>query len=220
MPPAIDRRERLRATRLYLIVTLGPSADQWLAPVSAALASGCIGMVQLRAVGSSESGIRGQVGRLRPLCTAYGALLLLNDLPRLAAELDLDGAHVGQGDLAPAAARALLGPERLLGLSTHDETEIEAARAAPLDYLGLGPCFPTASKALALPPGGAALVARCHAAAADRPLFPIGGISPSNAALLAGAGAHRLAVGAGILAAKDPAAAARHLDEALPVVQV
>lgn len=215
-----DRRERLHQTRLYLIVTVRSGEAGWLAPVSAALASGRIGMVQLRAVASSAAETRRHIQRLHPLCRTHDTLLLLNDEPALAAELDLDGAHVGQGDLAPAAARALLGPERLLGLSTHDVAEIEAARSTPVDYLGLGPCFSTGSKALTLTPGGAALVARCHAAAEGRPLFPIGGITPSHAPALAAAGAQRLAVGAGVLAAGDPAAAAVCMYEALPPAPV
>ena len=210
-----DRRHLLSRVRLYLIVTVDRADEGWLDPVAVALASGRIGMVQLRAGAGSETRIRQQIERLRPLCDARNALLLLNDHPALAADLDLDGAHVGQGDLAPTAARALLGPDRLLGLSTHDVAEIEAAGSEPVDYLGLGPCYPTLSKDLALAPGGAALVARCRGAAQNRPLFPIGGIGPSNAAALAAAGARRLAVGAGILAAADPAAAARLLDETL-----
>ena len=214
----MDERERiarLRDTRLYLILTIGAEERDWLTPLEAALATQRIGMLQLRDPSGDEARIRRTVDLLKAPCATHGVLLLLNDDPALAAELDLDGAHVGQADLAPAAARAVLGPRRLLGLSTHDTQEIASARTAPVDYLGLGPCFATDSKALDRRPQGADLVARCAGAAGDRPVFPIGGITPANAPPLVAAGALRLAVGAGILGTRDPAAAARRLDDAL-----
>jgi thiamine-phosphate pyrophosphorylase len=156
-----------------------------------------------------------QAGSLQMLCHAFGVLFLLNDRPDLAAELDLDGAHVGQDDMPVAEARLLLGADRILGLSTHDAGEVEAARRADVDYVGLGPCFATDTKTLVRAPRGADLVAECRAAAGDLPVFPIGGITPDNVTALVAAGAARAAVGAGILAADDPAAAARTLRERL-----
>ena len=205
--PLSHRRERLAATELYLILTLPAGGALPLPVVDTLLATGGIGMLQLRAPDADEASLRRHVADLRPRCAAAGTLLLLNDAVALAAELDLDGAHVGQSDLEPSAARALLGPARLLGLSTHDEKEIEAARRAPVDYLGLGPCFATDSKALTRAPGGPALVARCLPLAGRRPVFPIGGIGPATIGRLAAAGADRVALGAGLLAAPDPAAA-------------
>lgn len=204
-----NRQERLQQTRVYLILTLAPGTAVPEAALGAALASGSVGMVQLRMPDADEAAIRRVVAKVHPLCQEAGALLLLNDRADLAAALDLDGAHVGQEDLAPAAARALLGPARLLGLSTHDEAEVRAARRAPVDYLGLGPCHATTSKMLARTPAGPALVARCAPAAGPLPLFPIGGITPENIAALAAAGARRAAIGSGILDASDPAEAAR-----------
>lgn len=209
------RHERLASARVYLIVTLdAPAADE-LIPVERALASGAIDLVQLRDVAGDDARTRERARRLRDLCAAHDALLILNDHPELAAALDLDGAHVGADDVPPETARAWLGPDRLLGLSTHDPAEVAAAHDAPVDHIGLGPCFPTRSKDLAYTPGGGALVARCLPAAGDLPVFPIGGITPANVATLAAAGATRAAVGAGILAAPDPADAARALREAL-----
>lgn len=210
-----DRRARLQSARLYLILTIGAEEHDWRTPLEAALATQRVGMLQLRDTSGDEARIRNRVDLLKAPCAAHGVLLLLNDNPALAAELDLDGAHVGQADLAPTAARALLGPRRLLGLSTHDAQEIASARTAPVDYLGLGPCFATDSKSLERRPQGPDLVARCAGAAGDRPVFPIGGITPANAPPLVAAGALRLAVGAGILGAPDPAAATRRLDDAL-----
>jgi len=209
------RRQRLETACLYLIVTLDAEHDAELAPVTTALTSGAIDLVQLRDVSGDRALRRRRALALKTLCARHDTLLLLNDDPELAAALDLDGAHVGREDAPPATARAWLGPDRLLGTSTHDPQEVAEAHAQPVDHLGLGPCFPSDSKDLAYEPGGPALVQRCLAAAGALPLFPIGGITPANAPRLAAAGATRAAVGAGVLAAADPAAAARALRNAL-----
>lgn len=209
------RRAHLETACVYLIVTLDAQRRDELAPTEAALASGAVDLVQLRDVSGDEARLRARAAALKVLCADHGVALILNDRPDIAAALDLDGAHVGRDDVPAATARAWLGPDRLLGLSTHDPAELEAARHEPVDHVGLGPCFPTGSKALAYEPGGAGLVARCLPVAGDLPVFPIGGITPDNVGSLAAAGATRAAVGAGILAAADPAAAARALREAL-----
>lgn len=210
-----ERRRRLEAASVYLIVTLDAAAPDELVPLEAALASGAVDLVQLRDVSGEEPLLRERAARMRALCRAHDALLILNDRPELAAALDLDGAHVGREDVPPETARAWLGGERLLGLSTHDPEEVAAAQAVPVDHIGLGPCFPTTSKNLAYEPGGADLVARCLPAAGALPVFPIGGITPENVTHLASAGATRAAVGAGILGALDPANAARGVQKAL-----
>lgn len=200
---------------MYLIVTLDAVRDGEFVPVEAALGSGAVDLVQLRDVSGDDDRLRVRALRLRTLAAAHDVPLILNDRPDLAAALDLDGAHVGHDDVPPATARAWLGPDRLLGASTHAPDEVAAATAAPVDHIGLGPCFATGSKDLAYTPGGAALVARCLPAAGTLPVFPIGGITPENVGALAAAGATRAAVGAGILAAADPARAARALRAAL-----
>lgn len=211
----LQRRDRLATARVYLIVTLdAPDAGE-LDALSRALASGAVDLVQLRDVSGDEPRMRARAERMRALCREHDALLILNDRPDVAAAMDLDGAHVGLDDVPAATARAWLGPDRLLGLSTHDPEEVAAARSQPVDHIGLGPCFPTQSKDLTYTPGGADLVARCVPAAGDLPVFPIGGITPENVHALAAAGATRAAVGAGILAAADPADAARAVQKAL-----
>ena len=113
-------------------------------------------------------------------------------------------------------ARARIGPDRLLGVSTHDEAEIAEAAGRGADHVGLGPCFPTGTKHLERAPGGAELVRRGVAAAGDLPVFPIGGITPDHVAFLAAAGARRVAVGAGVLEASDPVEAVRRIHALLP----
>ncbi len=210
-----ERRAQLAEARVYLILTVCDDEGAWRSPLMEALRSGAVDVLQLRDVRADERRTYFLAGSLQILCHAFGVLFLLNDHPDLAAELDLDGAHVGQEDMPPSEARVLLGPDRLLGLSTHDAGEIEGALRMGVDYAGLGPCFPTDTKTLERTPGGGDLVASCRAAAGDLPVFPIGGITPANIATLVAAGARRAAVGAGILGAEDPAAAARALREAL-----
>jgi thiamine-phosphate pyrophosphorylase len=205
-----ERLERLGAARIYLIVTADNRVDAPLGATRAALASGAVDIVQLRrrTPGAMDAGL---VQAVQSLAAASGVLFIVNDDVALAARVDADGAHVGQGDMPVEAARALLGRDRILGLSTHDEYEIAAARRGSADYVGLGPCFGSRSKQLQLPPGGAPLVRRGQAAAGPLPLFPIGGIDAAHAPLLVAAGAARLAVGAGILDAADPGGAALRL---------
>lgn len=202
------RRERIRHARLMLVAGSDSGGDGWLAAAERALASGAVDVLELRETTLDDAAFVRCAQAVRRLCHAHGVLLLLNDRVALVAAAGADGAHVGEHDLAPRLARLLLGPEPVLGLSTHGPEEVEAAHGLPVDYVGLGPCFPTQSKALTRRPGGGALVACASAVAGDLPVFAIGGITPENAALLVRAGARRLAVGAGILRAANPAGAA------------
>jgi thiamine-phosphate pyrophosphorylase len=117
------------------------------------------------------------------------------------------GVHLGRDDLPPSAARALLGPEPLIGFSTHALAEVVAAADEPVDYLGFGPVHATDTKGYARGLGAEA----CWVASrgAVQPLFAIGGIAPTNAAELAQVG--RAAVCSAVLAADDPGRAAREL---------
>jgi len=213
-PPPPDVREALRNARVYLIVTEAACRGPWEKAVERALASGVVGVVQLREKAIDDAEFVRRARRLRALANAANALVVLNDRAHLVVEADADGVHVGEHDAAPDAARRLVGPDRLVGVSTHDAAEVEAAAARGADYAGLGPCFATTTKTLERRPGGPALVA-VGVACATLPLFPIGGISPENVASLAAVGATRVAVGAGVLGADDPEDAARRLHEAL-----
>lgn len=142
------------------------------------------------------------------------ALVLVDDRLDVARALwdeGCAGAHVGEHDTPPDVARAFLGPDPLLGLSTHTFADVVAANELALDYLGFGPVHATGTKGYARGLGAEA----CWIAslASTRPLFPIGGIAPENAHELARVG--RAAVGSAILAAPDPARAAREIAEAL-----
>jgi len=133
------------------------------------------------------------------------------DVAASLAALGLAGVHLGQDDMPVAEARALLGERALIGLSTHSGTQVVRAQSEALDYLGFGPFRPTATKGYARGLGGEA----CWIAqqASMWPVFPIGGIDLCSAGELSDVS--RAAVGSAILAAADPAAAARTLRELL-----
>jgi thiamine-phosphate pyrophosphorylase len=136
------------------------------------------------------------------------ALVFVDDRVDVAAALlprGLAGVHLGQEDAPATLAREVLGQEALVGLSTHTASEVACAEELPVDYLGFGPVHPTRTKGIAR--GLGAEAAWVAARASSRPVFPIGGITPENAAELAPIG--RAAVSAAILEADDPAAAAR-----------
>ena len=207
------RRERLAAVRVYVVATPAAHGPAWEQALVAALSTGLVGMVQLREKTLDDAAYLERARAVRRLCERHDALFVVNDRVHLVEAADADGVHVGLADLPVEEVRARLGPARLVGLSTHDEVEVAAAAGRGADHVGLGPCFPTRTKQLELAPGGAALVARCLAHAGGLPLFPIGGVTPDNVAAVAAAG--RVAVGAGVLEAADPAAAVQSLAEVL-----
>jgi thiamine-phosphate pyrophosphorylase len=213
-----ERRRRLQAAHLYLVTSPVPELEE---VVAAALAGG-VRLVQYRAKEGSAGQGAGpltdaqrleQARRLRQLCARHGALFLVNDRIDLALAVDADGVHLGQDDLPPAVARRLLGPERLIGRSTHALEQLRQAQADGCDYVGVGPVNATPTKP-GREPVGLAYV-REAAAASAIPCFAIGGISAAAVPAVRQAGASRVAVVRAITEAADPAAASRQLLAAL-----
>jgi thiamine-phosphate pyrophosphorylase len=170
------------------------------------LAAG-VDIVQLRDKRLDDGSLVDEARRARELAHSAGALLIVNDRPDLAVAADADGVHLGQDDTDPVTARAALGPDRLLGLSTHTPEDILGATEA--DYIGVGPVHTTPTKP-GRAPVGPGLVA--HAAQhARKPFFAIGGLNENNIAEVLAAGATRIAVVRAIANAPDPAQAARRL---------
>ncbi|MES9994633.1 thiamine phosphate synthase [Desulfovibrio aminophilus] len=147
---------------------------------------------------------------LKTLLDSLGLPLIINDRVDVALAVGAAGVHVGQKDMAASDARALLGPDRILGLSVNTFEEARVAESLDVDYLGVGPVFPTATKADAGPVFGVDNLARLRAAT-RRPLVAIGGIGATNAEAVAAAGADGLAVVSAICSAPDPGAASAQL---------
>lgn len=205
-----DLRARLRAARLYLVCDPRPGGRPLEEVVAAALAGGA-DIVQVRAKDAADEDVLRAVASVRGRCDAAGALLIVNDRPDLAVAAGADGVHVGQDDMPVAQARRVVGPERLVGLSTHTPDQVDGAAGA--DYIGVGPVHATPTKP-GRPAVGLDLVR--HAAVHARiPFFAIGGIDLSNVGEVLAAGARRIAVVRAIAEAQDPEAAARALRAAV-----
>ncbi|MBD3920052.1 thiamine phosphate synthase [Paenibacillus sp. PR3] len=164
-------------------------------------------IVQLRDKTASKQDIRENAHKLRQLTRRYGVPLIINDHIDIALEADADGVHLGQDDLSLAEARQLLGPDRIIGISTHSIEQGLAAQAGGADYIGVGPVYPTGTK-----PGRAAVTTSYvqEAAAQIRiPFVAIGGITLGNVDTVIAAGANRVCAVSEIVGADDPAAVCR-----------
>jgi thiamine-phosphate pyrophosphorylase len=198
-----SKRHRLQAAHLYLVCDDRP--DRFLA---AALRGG-VDIVQLRIKDGADDAILAAARRFKAACDAHDALFILNDRPDLVRAADADGVHVGQDDTAVTQARELVGPDRLVGLSTHSPAQIEAAGATDVDYIGVGPVHETPTK-----PGRPAVgfeLVRYAASNTPVPFFAIGGISTANVSAVAAAGATRIAVVRALTDAADPERVATEL---------
>ena len=212
MRNAAERRARLDGARLYLVAGAAPGGRPLAAVLGPALAGG-VDVFQLREKDAPDADLLAAAAVARELCDAAGALFILNDRPDLVAASGADGAHVGQDDEPVARARALAGPEVLIGISTHDPEQVDAAHADRADYLGVGPVHATPTKP-GRPAVGLDLVAYA-AATATLPWFAIGGVDAATIAAVARAGAARAAVVRAVALAGDPRAVARDLRTAL-----
>jgi thiamine-phosphate pyrophosphorylase len=151
---------------------------------------------------------------LRDKTRATGALFIMNDRPDIALLADADGVHVGQDELPVADVRQLVGPDRLIGVSTHSLEQARQAVADGADYIGVGPTFPSTTKQFAGYPG--LELVRQVSREVTLPAFAIGGITAENVPQVLAAGCRRIAVSHAILGAADPAQAARQLLACLP----
>ena len=202
------RRQRLDWARLYFVCDALSGGGDLDALLRAALSGGA-GIVQLRDKDEGGGSVYNAGQTFRRIADTYGALFIVNDDPHFAVELRADGVHLGQDDLDPAAAREILGPEALVGLSTHSAEQIAAAQKADVDYISVGPVWETPTKA-GRPAVGVGLVE--HAARhSELPFFAIGGIDAGNVGEVLAAGATRICVVRAIRDAEDPMAAAAAL---------
>jgi thiamine-phosphate pyrophosphorylase len=184
-------------------------------PVLAAALRGGVDMVQLRDKQADDEAILRAAAGFRALCDEHGALFWLNDRPDLAREASVDGVHLGQDDMPVAEARERLGPDTLIGLSTHSPDQFDAALRSDADQLSVGPVWETPTKQ-GRPAAGLDYVSYAAAQGASVPWFAIGGIDEGNVTEVTDAGARRVVVVRAIRDADDPERAAASLKAALP----
>lgn len=205
-----------RGADLTLMLVTDPAMTQargLVATVLAAVAGG-VTIVQLRDKDADDAALAQTAVTLRDALAATGVPLILNDRAAVARAAGLAGVHIGQDDGDPAAARALLGPDALIGLSVTRADEIATVDPAVVDYVGLGPVVASATKADAAAPLGFAGLAAIGARL-PLPFIAIGGITAANAGDAIRAGAAGVAVVSAICAAADPRAAARAIRDAV-----
>lgn len=207
-----------RLDRVSGIYPLADDDPRWrIAPLEllgAALRGGA-SVVQLR-LKQTRDGEALVLARLaRALTREAGALLIVNDRYDLADLAGADGVHLGQDDVPPELVPESVRARLLVGLSTHTLDQVKQSRDRPVDYIGFGPVFGTASKLSEYEPRGATLLREAVEAAAH-PVVAIGGIDAGNLSEVAGAGAAAAAVISALAASDDPEAETRRLKEIWP----
>lgn len=206
------RRERLARSRLYVVTGARQDRGDLHQFLEAILGAG-VDLIQLREK-DAEAGALLRGGEVfASAAERHGALFIVNDRPDVALAVGADGVHLGQGDLPVGFVRRLVGPDLIVGLSTHDERQ-RADAGIEADYVCVGPIHETPTK----PGRRAAGLNPVRAAAAEerRPWFAIGGIDVGTLPEVVGAGARRIVVVRAVTEADDPAAAVRALLAGLP----
>ena len=193
--------QNLADRRLYGILDLGYCEAAKAVETTRAMLTGGVQILQLRAKNLAPAEILSLAQNLAPLCREVGVPFLLNDHPELVGPSGADGVHVGQDDQSVAEARRLIGPGKLVGLSTHSPEQARAAFEQKPDYIGFGPLFSTPTKP-DYTPIGTTDIAEIHRDA-PLPIFCIGGIKLENLPQILATGSQRVVIVSGILQAVD-----------------
>ncbi len=210
--PGAAARQRLAEARLYVLVT-GSQCTAALDWTIHEAAAGGAHIIQLREKGREDRTLLERARQVRRWTRQAGVLYILNDRPDIARLVSADGVHLGQEDLPVKEARRILGPDALIGVSTHT---IEQVRQAVLDgasYIGVGPAFPSGTKTFNEFPG--LEFVRQATAETSLPAFVIGGVNLENIAAAVAHGARRVAVSQPICQADDPRSVAAELVRSL-----
>ncbi|PEG42851.1 thiamine phosphate synthase [Mycolicibacterium agri] len=216
------RQARLAQAQLYLCTDARRERGDLAEFADAALAGG-VDIIQLRDKGSPGERqfgpleARDELAALEVLADAaarHNALLAVNDRADIARAAAADMLHLGQDDLPLDIAREIIGPEPLIGRSTHDRDQVSAAVAEAVDYFCVGPCWPTPTKP-GRPAPGLPLVGFAAGLGTDKPWFAIGGIDEQRLPEVLDAGTRRVVVVRAITSADDPQAAAKRLKQLL-----
>ena len=205
----MSARRDLSGRRLYLCTPDRPDLAEF---VSACIAGG-VDVVQLREKHLEARALLARAGLAGDVCRAHGVPFVLNDRPDLALEAGADGVHVGQDDAPVNLARRILGPDAIVGLSTHGPDDLAAAASEDVTYISAGPVEPTPTKPGR--PGTGLDYARVASTRSLVPVFVTGGVTPERIPDLAAAGVRHFVVVRFLTEAPDPMVAARALRDAI-----
>jgi len=205
----VTSRAELSGRRLYLCTTDRPD----LAAFVAACIDGGVDVVQLREKQLDARPLLARARIVGAVCRDGGVPFVLNDRPDLALEAEADGVHVGQDDAPVALARRILGPDAIVGLSTHGMGDLDGAANEEVDYISAGPVEPTPTKAGR--PGTGLDYVRTASARSTVPVFVTGGVTPQKIPELAANGVRHFVVVRYLTEADDARAAARSLRDAI-----
>ena len=197
-----DRTRRTSLAGLYVILDPTVRPERSLLDVLNAAAAGGAGIFQYRNKTASMKDAYAEAGPLRERASALGVLFLVNDRCDLALAIDADGVHLGQTDLPYSRARRILGPDKCIGLSTHNAGQVKEAEQLRPDYIGFGPIFTPASKTDHDPVVGIEGLRQIRALTSI-PVFAIGGIRADHVCQLIDAGANGIAVISAVMGASD-----------------
>ena len=187
---------------LYLVLTEECGLGRPSASVAAQAIAGGIDVLQMREKQKSREELISLGKALKTLCRKNGVVFIINDDPYLACELDADGVHLGQEDITLypiEQVRSILGPDKIIGLSTHSPEQFYQGNEADVDYLAFGPVFPTQTKNYSIGTGHIKNILKT----AVKPVFLIGGIDTANLDIVLSAGATRVALIRDIMQAAD-----------------
>jgi thiamine-phosphate pyrophosphorylase len=201
-------REAIAHWGLYAITDKEMAGGRTHAEIGAELIEGGVRVIQVRDKKTPFERLIEEAAQLVEIARPRGVAVIVNDNPYLAREADADGVHLGQTDCSPAIARDIIGPDRLIGLSTHTRLQALRAQAEEVDYIGLGPIYTTATKAQAYLPLGLTTV-RWAVAQLRVPFVAIGGITETTIADVLAAGARHCAMISVLMTSPDIAATTR-----------
>lgn len=198
---------------VYLVAQTDAAPPERLLETVAAAVQGGATLVQLREKNAATGVFVAIALKLKTLLDAHNIPLLINDRLDVALACGAHGVHLGQDDMPLALARQILGPDKVIGISAANVAEALAAQRGGADYLGVGAIYATPTKADAGAPLGPEGL-KAITARVDLPVVAIGGMKAHNTALMRQNGARGVAVVSGIMAAADPARAAREIKQA------
>ncbi len=204
----------MRCSRLHVLTLDLP--DRSHAEQAESACAGGASWIQFRTKTLTGEARLAEARAVVSVCRAHGAVCIINDSPALAREAGADGVHLGREDMAPREARRLLGPAAIIGVTVNFAEDVaKVRRDGVADYVGIGPWRFTTTKAKLAPVLAPEALRELIAALAPRPCVVIGGVTEADIPAILALGAHGLAVSSGIMAAPDPAEAARRFTDAL-----